>query len=185
MIGERVWISSSTNDDKGSILIAVTNKVFTDPPSWNIDAYQMLDSEPWVALSRKGIISGLTEAQVSSMTFKAGLFLWVADGTVKQFTLCNYEQKYDAASGKCVPCTAEGDLNHGVFGTFMIQQATCVSCNTMAEVYKTNLIALQDASLICEDPLTEKTTAEWLSILNPKVEEKPEVEEEPPTDEEV
>ena len=168
MIGERVWISSGQTDGKGSLVIAVTNKVFTDPPSWNIDVYQMLASEPWIALSRKGIISGLTEAEMKSMSFKAGSFEWITGGMAKEFRFCSYTEKYDIDSGKCLPCTKVGDLNNGVFGTFMIQQSTCISCNTMATVYSSDLIAMQDAYLICKDPLAEKTTAEWLSILNPK-----------------
>ena len=36
----------------------------------------------------------------------------------------------------------------------------------MVDLYNNNPIAIQDAYRICEDPYSEKTTAEWLSIID-------------------
>ena len=79
--------------------------------------------------------------------------------------LCPFNERYDAASNVCVSCYSDEDLNYGVFGTFMPQQAVCQSCNTMVKLYNNNYIAQQNAYRLCKDPLNEKTTAEWNFII--------------------
>jgi hypothetical protein len=119
-IGEYLWIGKNHNDGEGSEIFAVSTKNTADG-SWNVDLFEILDSEPWFALSRKDLLTNLSQTQIQSLSFNAGSFMWIADGQGKQLKLCAYTQSYDKATNSCQPCVNPQDPSLKVFGTFMVQ----------------------------------------------------------------
>lgn len=150
---------------EGSTLIAVSHRPNNKSATWDVDLYQIIDTVPWVALSKAKVLTGLGKAQLDSMSLATGQFLWIDNGKTTSMQLCPYTERYDPAINVCTPCTTTDDLNYGLFGTFMPQQAVCQSCNTMVKLYNNNYIAIQNAHKLCLDPFAEKTTAEWNSII--------------------
>ena len=166
LLGEYVWIGTDhVYGQEGSTLIALSHRPTNKNATWDVDLYQIIDTVPWVALSRAKVLTGMTKASLDSMTLMTGQFIWQDAGKAKQLQLCTYTERFDQGINACIPCTTIEDLNYGIFGTFMPQQSVCQSCNTMVKLYNNDYIAIQNAHRLCLDPFGEKTTAEWDSII--------------------
>jgi hypothetical protein len=54
----------------------VSHRADSKSTTWDIDLYQIIDSVPWVSLSKYKAFKGLGKAQLESMSFQAGQFIW-------------------------------------------------------------------------------------------------------------
>jgi hypothetical protein len=77
LLGEYLWIGEDhSQKQKSSTFIAVSHRADSKSTTWDIDLYQIIDSVPWVSLSKYKAFKDLSKAQLESMSFKAGQFIW-------------------------------------------------------------------------------------------------------------
>lgn len=91
--------------------------------------------------------------------------MWLANGQGSQLKLCTYLDSYNAATNQCEPCETPNSDAFNVFGTFMVQQAVCQSCNSLVMLYGNDPVAIQNAYRLCEEPYSQKTTAEYTKVV--------------------
>lgn len=118
-IGDFILISSKQHQ-LNSYLLAISNQK-DGSVTWDLDLFEMDAKAPWITMSQPALLNSFTKDEMLSLTLRPESFIWIsAEHNAKHLKMCSYQERFDAVTKSCLSCPTG-------FGTFTVQQATCLS----------------------------------------------------------